>query len=200
MVLILHPFSGQHSERQSETWDFLRTVRERYTVVDKLCEGKYGYNDFLAENWGKGEDIVIVEMDMVPTIADLEELVSCSKTHCNFPYRPGLYPIIRLKNFETIFFTEFWGMGFARISSTAQEQIPIESWNRASSWLILDRSIATPLISKFGHYHLHKRLVKHNHPYNWNSPRRVARGLLLSAEVLLNYRIVNSSFKPAADE
>ncbi len=186
---VLHSYSDSYPERQKETWAFVSKLRSLgFQVTSRLCDGQNGYNDFVAEFWDKGEDLIILEMDMVPTMKDFYELMNCPETHCRFPYRSGSTPIAIMRSTKAKLFGEMYGLGFVKISAYAQHITPLETWYRRNNWFTLDRAIGGALAQSLGDYHFHERFVKHNHPYDWKGPRQTIKGVILIAEVVANRR------------
>lgn len=54
----------------------------------RLCEGNHGYWELLDSLWGRcGDDLVIVEQDIVVNPGSVAELVACPEHWCAFPYQ-----------------------------------------------------------------------------------------------------------------
>jgi hypothetical protein len=177
-ALILHSYSRKRPEDQEETWRALEEIRQSYTVVDELCEGPYGYHDAIAKYWGKGRTILSVEMDIVPTLFDVEEILSCPETHCYFPHRisgtPEPYSTSRSTWSQELPYGYIYSLAFAKFTPAAQDLVPKGDWLHKTDWVTTDRCIEVPLIERSKRkMHLHERFVKHNHSASsWEELRR----------------------------
>ena len=159
-MIILHPWSsGRHNDKL-ETWDFVARARKAgYEIIDRNINRPMDYPDLLREFWGK-DDLVILEDDKVPRLADLKELAECNFSYCAFPYRPSFHFRASMKLWTEHF---PYSLGFVRFSKEAQVKVPVETWYKEGEHWGVDKMIEEPLISHYGPFHIHRRLIKHNH-------------------------------------
>jgi hypothetical protein len=52
--------------------------------------GDQAYSRYLMERWAEGKTFINVEHDVVPTVAQLEEIWNCSLPWCGYGYREGV--------------------------------------------------------------------------------------------------------------
>lgn len=65
---------------------FARHAPRGRTAV--ICQGDLaGYNDAVAERWGRGDDLLVVEQDIILHSRVLPQLAACAEDWCVFPYR-----------------------------------------------------------------------------------------------------------------
>ena len=166
-ITILHPYSNNREENQRRTWDFLsRLDKERpYKIVHKLVTGKYGYDNFLAEYWGKS-DILVIEQDIVPTISQVDEIINCKEEWCAFKYRTNLITFVLFN----IWFTS--ALGFTKISRRLQQKYPSSLWVQTpkgnEGWRNIDQRVFHHMCNVDGlHAHIHG-IVEHNHPIDYD--------------------------------
>lgn len=167
---ILHPFTGLRPTDESETWAFLGELRSKYDIIDRLMGVENGfarsaYIDFLKEFWGT-DDIIIIEDDKVPTVADLHELITCPRDACCFPYAS-----LGVAKFDMGYWREYHPntLGFVKFSLKAQEAAPVIDWNYSVDrrslypFVPVDLIIESVMTARLGPLHLHEREIKHNH-------------------------------------
>jgi hypothetical protein len=158
-LIVLHPYCGKRPETQEETWHFLSTVRDRFHVIDRLCDGESDYPKFLMEYWGV-TNMVVIEQDKVPTLLDLQEIADCQRTHCCFPYACRGLAVTSMSSWRIHF---PYSLGFVKFSLRAQTWTPPSEWRQRHTWKSLDRAIEGPMIARLGEFHLHERFIGHNH-------------------------------------
>jgi hypothetical protein len=164
MAILLHPFvRGVRATEQTETWLALLRIAKalpELPVVHKNCREDDDYDELLEANWAHGEDLVIVEMDVVlPGAEPVVELLACPEPYCMFSY--STHPEDGLAE-DTVY-----ALGCTKIANFLQLAAPKEYWFRKGTWHDLDQRIrrallATRLPGCTGHYH-GPPILKHNH-------------------------------------
>lgn len=148
-------------------------------MVDFLTEAKDDYPNLMKSWWGR-DDLIVVEQDKVPTMADFDEIVSCPKSHCIFPHHISFYPWTTRRMWTKAF---PYGLGFVKFNLQIQRDIPVSEWIpidfSAGAVGSLDRSIEEPMTRRFGPMHLHGRFIKHNHGTSLEDRIRHLRNLPL---------------------
>jgi hypothetical protein len=170
-MLILHGYallgqeqakSGRTEEQQAETWEALRAIRQKFSVVDKALEGPEGYDDFLLEYWGK-DDLIIVEQDIVPSLAQVESMIHCSEPWCAYRYQFHYIELPNKPKLQPYYLAT--GFGFTKIALNVQTVIPSSSWYKKGDWRDLDSRVVDRIIKAGFSQHLHGE-VKHNRVVN----------------------------------
>ena len=116
-MLILHPYAGNHPEREVETWALMRELEQRYKVVHARTVLERDYSNFVATYWGD-EDIIIIEGDMVPTLEDVLEIARCPETHCAYPYAISFFKITTMRDW-----TQRWPNSLGCVKFTKEVQL-----------------------------------------------------------------------------
>ena len=174
-MLFLHSYVNWcNEEQQQETWEYV--VRSKYEWNSIACykgSVKEYYNMF-REAWGK-DDLIALEMDIVPTDTLIEEMLKCPNSVCVSNY---LIPLQRFKDYVPICkgiegeYCKTFGMGLIKISLSAQKQIDINELLTSCNPLVPDLDIKLSKIMEdkgiFAHLH---GWVGHNHsnlePARW---------------------------------
>ena len=167
-MIILHPWTSGRNADKLETWRFVESIKlycagNGITVVNRNINRPMDYTDMMKEFWGR-EDLIVLEDDKVPTLADLKELVGCPHAYCCFPYPISFYFYTPMSLWEDDFPMT---LGFVKFSLLAQKNLPVHEWpapekGRWPGWG-LDARIERPMIERFGPMHLHKKWIRHNH-------------------------------------
>jgi len=160
---ILHPYSEDRPQDKAETLRFLDSIRDRFEVVDFVVH-RSDYPIQLSRHWGR-DDIIILEDDKVPTVADLEELAACPKGFCIFPYPSRDWVKTTVKDWQK---HTPYGLGFAKFSLEVQKEFPSDGWDWSFRPTQCDRIIEKDIIAKRGPMHLHPTMIKHNHGPQWH--------------------------------
>lgn len=182
MTRILHTFTDVRRQDQLETFAELVYIADVYG--DKLVQGYMiepdDYWAFLLRNWGK-EDIVIVEQDVVATLANVDELVLCQSKVCTYPYRLAdgkwsvfdIPPETQRQRFNEPFSVVYQdpprrhaggtSLGFTKLCVCVQVKIPLHEYPyKVYEWWYLDSFISWHLNRLRQHVHIHSPAVKHN--------------------------------------
>lgn len=161
-MIILHPFSTGEYERKRETWGFVGELKHNgYEVESRNVDGPMDYPDLLKEFWGRDE-LVILEDDKVPTLADFKELIECKHAYCCFPYPVSMLVFTTMSLWRYRF---PYSLGFVKFSKVVQQNVPASEWYREGLHWGLDGMIERPMIQQYGPFHLHETWIKHNHPH-----------------------------------
>lgn len=156
-MILLHPYvPGHRPADQCPTWEALSQLD--MLGIDEVrhvpCTGPSNYAWALRDLVDAGEDVIVVEQDIVPTQEQWTDLRWCRKSFCAADYLveagvlwsriPGGF-----------------GLGLAKISADAYVQIvetpqvPLVHW----------RDLAGVMRERLGPPHLHAGPVQHNHQY-----------------------------------
>ncbi len=160
-MIVLHVYTTVRPETQGGTWIFLAQARGKYRVVDRCTDGRTDYADFIRAYWGS-DDMIVIEQDKEPAMADLRELASCGRPACCFPYpvsfwRDGHTPM-------SLWTERFpYGMGFVKFSREVQLAVPASEWYADGDRWYIDGRVEDAVMKRFGPMHLHERFIKHNH-------------------------------------
>lgn len=179
--MIIHTYTDQRPDDQTETLTAISKIREVWpTVSEKMVEPD-DYWSLLLRNWNRGDDLITVEQDVVPSLRKVRELDQCVARVCAFPYRlpagqwsvfditpqdkrppfheyiPQYYEIGRPH------FTNGTSLGFTKIGLGAQSKIPLHEYPvHKYEWWYLDSFISWYLMRAKIMVHVHDEEVKHN--------------------------------------
>lgn len=155
MVTLLHLYCpGLRPADQTPTWEALADLRRLNGVNVVDCAGPDALDNAraLQANWWLPDDLLTLEQDIVPTVAQVRELVGCREPVCAFDFRlshgvpwsevPGGTGIGLWKASER-----------ARRWVTSTPQVPQVPWH----------DLAGELWERVGPAHVHRPLVAHNH-------------------------------------
>lgn len=136
----------------------LRTLQNlsfNYSPLIRKVSGDYGYWHALAEDWDKGDNLVIIEHDMVPNVAHMQAFESCHYPFCTVPYKMpngnwslfmmdlnhmvGDYPLVIPYNMP-VKWIEGSAIGLVRITKMGQKLIDLprhlqQHWSLIDVWL-----------------------------------------------------------------
>lgn len=143
-MILLHPYTpGFNDAGQSGCREFFQQHESElmnWTVMHCLCDDPYAYERYLLSVWG--QDLIIVEHDIVPTVEMLISLAECPHPLCVQAYK-GNKQFVQMKDtgeaWEPITEGDEWcdiaGLGLVRISKGIQEEIG--GWE-PGTWNTLD--------------------------------------------------------------
>ena len=143
---VIVPYTDLHP-----TTEFvLRPYRPVYVEVG----GENGYLNFFRELWNEGEDIIIVEHDVVPWPGALEEVWQCPCAWGSYSYHMhggiGIYH----------------GFGCTKLTAELMAQTP-DIWEQWTSWNMLDQKLFFAARGKGLEPHTHRPPVTHLNPRHY---------------------------------
>lgn len=172
-MIIFRAFSTSYVRRQ----DIERGERAieaiaadgRWEVINWPCSGPYDYSDGLARVWSHPGDLLIVEHDLAPTIADVARIELCLHPRCAGAYwmssvttgrlRPSTSALNRLPSQDFVPpgtpWADLTGIGFARIKESARRRAPVRAeWG----WVCeaVNNAVGGP-------WHIHWPTIPHHH-------------------------------------
>lgn len=168
-------------DEQRQTIEFVKNTRANFNVswIDVPCErGTNEYYSMLRDYWGF-DDLLLLEMDIVPTYKQLTDIENCPFGCCTFNYtiptgKDGRYIHI-CRNTHSGYrelpdssgYCDTSGMGFTRLSLKMQSEIPIlDVLARCSNKVINFDTVLGEFTFNHGYsFHIHGT-VKHNHTTN----------------------------------
>lgn len=157
---VLHPWAPGREDEKAPTWALVQELRNEFQVVSRRVDTSTAYIGFLREEWGY-EDVIVLEDDKLPTMAQVLELAACRGAWCVFPYGP-LTLADWLERFP-------FSLGLVKFSKEAQLKVPVKAWriDRHSSGdrirIVEDRAIEVPMLERMGRPHVHPTYIVHNH-------------------------------------
>lgn len=189
---ILHVYSDARKSDQKETWTAFKSIEQTFPVEHVHALKNSDYPNAIKENWGKGEDLIIVEQDIVPTPKHIKDLMSCKCRLCSFPYlvkadQPNSYSIFdfashskpdnwmtfdgaryidRVGVKEHPDYCGLSGFGLTKIGARAQELLNFPKLYKLNRWDIIDSWLSLRYYEKIKRnriFHVHYPPVKHNH-------------------------------------
>jgi hypothetical protein len=141
----------------------------RWDVIRHPCSGPFDYADGLMAVWGLPGDLIIVEHDLAPTVADVERLELCLHPRCAGTYWMSSittgYRVAKTSALNTqprqdfvepgCKFADMTGIGFVRIHPE-QRRTPIKRVVWGDVCGEVNRVVGGP-------WHLHWPTIKHYH-------------------------------------
>jgi len=155
-TLILHSYTNTRIEDQKETWKSINNIKTKYTVISRELFDGNDYDLFIKEFWNKGDTIITVEQDVVPSLNLIKELEVCPEPWCCHQYK------IKYKDNVMPSYMIMTGLGLTKFSPKAQNIAETSLWFNKGIWINLDSRITGCLTAKNVLPHVHKQ-VKHNH-------------------------------------
>jgi hypothetical protein len=154
-VCLLHVFHpDKRREDQEGTWDFLRAYANVVggPVIHWPTTGEDGYWKALEAVWDWHGPLLVLEQDIVPTWAHLNELLGCPEEYCAWDFRlANGVPWSEVPGGH--------GFGFAKFSSgrrgniVPRPQVPHVPWPDTVPTLHL----------RLGTCHVHQPCIEHHH-------------------------------------
>ena len=157
----------EYQQQQIETWDYIN--KSSLEWINYQCsKGTKDYYEMLKKYWNK-DDIMFLEMDIVPNDRMVLDIAVCPKPICTYDY---LIPTQRYKGYQKICANGRFGMGLTKIAKSVQKQIDIDNVIRLCNPFVINFDIVFSKIMEdkgiLAHIH---GIVKHNHsdlePARW---------------------------------
>jgi hypothetical protein len=120
-----------------------------YELID-CTDSPVAYPNAVRERWGIGEDLVIVEHDILPGPGSLETFEECSNGWCSFPYVEG-YMLAAF-------------LGCTRFRAETMARVNFDWIREDPTWQTLDRLVWEILYDADVRQHVHRPAVVHLHP------------------------------------
>ena len=178
--MILHVWSETRPEDQIETKARIETLRTFYPTKSVLAVRPDDYWRTLCDVWNLDDDIINIEQDNVPTLAQVNEIATCPYPLCTFPYwrketimlwdypmAPDTKLLVMLE--EPIpDFVKGSGFGCVKIAPSVRKLIDITTYPvKETEWWSIDTWFSTQLLSTGIEWHVHMPFVKHNRSWDW---------------------------------
>ncbi len=165
-MLILMPYVDKRTYCQTETISFYNSIKYKYNIIRKETPNPIDYYNLLLDNWNI-EDILIWEMDLVPTEINISELYVCKYDICTYNYKlTNGNSICRNKDrtpfLDNAKFSDRVGFGFTKISLKMQKIINPTQFKR-NNWETLDTEFSHRMEELKYQGHVHWPIIKHNH-------------------------------------
>jgi hypothetical protein len=109
--------------------------------------------------WAECHTFVICEHDVVPTVAQLDRIVSCGHEWCSFQYDDGLYPVgpmFGLARFDASVMIEHPYAAEVALVIGKRRDVECEWWR-------VDSMVARDLMIRGVKWHQHEPAVHHAH-------------------------------------
>jgi len=177
-ALVLHPWAPRGGARE-ETWTALAMIRRSglVAVQDVPCRDPGDYTRALSSLWGRGHDLIIVEHDLVPGIAEVAALIRCDHRICAWGY---LVHTATTRRRESVVahscfdghqlvpvkagasFADTFSLGFTMMRREFQSLVPAQLWGGAT-WEVLADRLYELARERGVRAHLHWPVIQHLH-------------------------------------
>lgn len=183
--MILNVWSQVRTEDQVQTRAIIGELTHHYFVDSILAREPDDYWKALCLWWNTDEDIINIEQDNVPTVAQIDELAACPYPLCTYPYwrkeqivlwdyLPGMDddPTGR-RSWVSLEepvpdFVKGSGFGCVKIGKSVRELVNITKYPvKQYEWWSIDTWFSTQLLATGIEWHVHKDFVKHNRRWDW---------------------------------
>lgn len=167
---------------ESRDW-VKKHLETKYTVEVQRFRGLDGYWNALMNYWGRGEDLIIIEQDMMPLQMHIRDFLNCTHDFCTVPYqlRDGslsVYEILEYQNFNGTTLpsktirkqmpsteSKGSGLGLVKITERGQRLIPLADYSiQDHNWSLIDSWISTVMDLWYTErWHVHYPAAGHLH-------------------------------------
>lgn len=147
--MIVVPFANRDSFVLEAVKRNLDVQGLTYELID-CTDNPLAYPNAIRDRWGIGEDLTIVEHDIVPGPGSLETFDECSNGWCSFPYVEG-YMLAAF-------------LGCTRFRAETMAKVDFDWMREEPNWQTLDRLIWEILTDGGIRQHVHHPAVAHLHP------------------------------------
>ena len=177
-TVLFHPYAIDGGSRD-ETWEALAGIRRMgsVAVLDAPCDDWGDYTRWLATLWGQGQQLLVLEHDLVPTPWALAGLLGCRAPICAQAYRAyppttgRVAPVYAHCQFdghsmlpveEGQEYADDFALGFTMLRRPFQGQTAVQRWG-ASTWQNLSVVLSQEARRVGMRAHLHWPAVEHLH-------------------------------------
>lgn len=167
---------------QSRDW-VKRHLEPKYEVKVERFRGLDGYWNALMDYWNKGDDLIIIEQDMMPLQMHIRDMLKCDRDCCTVPYqlRDGslsVYQTLEYMNFNGVTLPSKTvrkqmptsdaiasGLGLVKFTERAQRMIPLWQYPvQDHNWSLIDSWISAVMdLSWHERWHVHYPAAGHLH-------------------------------------
>lgn len=179
--MILNVWSQVRTEDQVQTRAIIGELTHHYFVDSILAREPDDYWKALCLWWNTDEDIINIEQDNVPTLAQVNEIATCPYPLCTYPYwrkeelvvwdyRPSPGAVKDWVALEEPIpdFVKGSGFGCVKIAPSVRKLIDITTYPvKETEWWSIDTWFSTQLLSTGIEWHVHMPFVKHNRQWDW---------------------------------
>lgn len=169
-MLIIHPYlPGCREDEQAPTWRLLEQVAKRYAIheVDLSWDPLYGYSATLRTLWEGGQDWLVIEHDVEPTLEDIDKMDRCPELLCSAPYAHSGHPATDLSGMKVA----ATSLGFTRITARARRLCGDWPVPPGVTYHMLDSYLTSALVTRTGIWWHPHRPVTHHHAEEMRSAR-----------------------------
>ena len=177
LIILHHPLNREAANLQ-ETWAWVQDDKQKYGIVTKMVDkaDQASPSHFMQEYWNRGEMLIWLAHDIVPTNDMIDSLAKCRYSLCSqaailLPIHTGLpYPVFnnRVRDAATgslrwTAINEEWADFFATdlvkfgTEFQATMDVPVVSWQQIDNVMSRQSTVKT---------HVHWPAVKHNQGSN----------------------------------
>lgn len=128
----------------------------RFVWFDR--QDPYQYGRFLRRLWEQGQDFIICEQDVIPTLRQFDQLEVCPKPWCSFGYESADYgdgPMLGLVRFRAVVLAEYPMAADIALHHGAGKELEVGWWN-------VDVALANDLNIRGIPWHRHTPPVRHD--------------------------------------
>lgn len=175
--MILHVWSRVRPEDQVETKKRMAALKHYYPTKSVLAKEPDDYWKALCSVWNIDDDIINVEQDNVPTLAQIDELNACPYPLCTYPYwrkeQIVLWDLTPDRQWVSLEepvpdFVKGSGFGCVKIGKPIRELVDITKYPvKQFEWWSIDTWFSTQLLATGSEWHVHMPFVKHNRQWDW---------------------------------
>ena len=179
--MILNVWSRVRPEDQIETRAIIGELTHHYFVDSVLAREPDDYWKALCLWWNTDEDIINIEQDNVPTLAQINEIATCPYPLCTFPYwrmerimiwdygpSPQLGQDLMIYEEPIPEFVKGSGFGCVKIGPSVRKPVDITTYPvDKTEWWSIDKWFSIQLLSTGIEWHVHMPFVKHNRQWDW---------------------------------
>lgn len=171
--------------RFKPTWDFVEATQDEFNWerIDTHLEDPYGYSKEIQKVWNKGDDLLFLEEDKVPSRDIIRKIVECDSPICSQLYPYHIYDLNRrkwLRPFVGGVYTDFinhlgypdrrplhdgevWGtyldLGLFKVSREAQKYDLAKNIKFGGDNFVVGEAFVKAGVK----IHAHRPAIQHNH-------------------------------------
>jgi hypothetical protein len=175
LPLVLHVFSPElRGADQLATWRACEDLEAtgRYHLRHRRTDTFLGYGDIVREAWTTEGDLVIIEHDNAPTVAQIDAMIACDQPCCTTPYwigpastgRPGAYISLLSHatsgSVEEVERSAHSSIGCVRLRALWRRSVDLPA---RAIYNQVEATINVRVQSSVGTWHVHWPICQHTH-------------------------------------